>query len=211
MLLFLATSVGCSSTTKRKMEDPIFGASYKPGNVMVLSTNLPPTLKRVAVLALSIAPQAQGGSDTMPIILHGEVAKLGKFETIFISPSQLQRWFNRESISVEDKLPPNFFEMIREQTGAQGVLFCRLTRYQPYPPIAVGWNMRLVTTTKPETLWAADEVFDAGDPTVSNAARRFQRNQQMSEPHADSHTVLVSPRMFGQYALASLLATIPGR
>ena len=67
------------------------------------------------------------------------------------------------------------------------------------------------TTTKPETLWAADEVFDAGDPSVSNAARRFQRNQQMSEPHADSHTVLVSPRMFGQYALASLLATIPGR
>jgi len=61
-------------------------------------------------------------------------------------------------------------------------------------------------------LWSADEVFDAGDVGVANAARAYYSQHLRNEaPLSDSSTVLGSPSRFGQYTLNALFATLPGR
>jgi hypothetical protein len=100
-----------------------------------------------------------------------------------------------------------------------------LIRYQPYEPLAVGWKFNLVE--EPETpndstlsskepayriLWSADEVFDAGDVEVANAARAYYAQHLRDEaPVSDSSIVLGSPTRFGQYTLNALFTTLPRR
>jgi hypothetical protein len=63
-------------------------------------------------------------------------------------------------------------------------LFDQLTRYQPYQPVAVGWKMTLVFNKEHQIYWAADEVFDAGDDGVANAARLRIRPHRHPIAHA---------------------------
>jgi hypothetical protein len=72
--------------------------------------------------------------------------------------------------------------------------------------------MRLVDARTQKTLWAGDEVFDAGQPAVQAGARSFQlAERQNGVTSPDFWAMQTSPRQFGQYAAAQLLATLPGQ
>jgi hypothetical protein len=61
-------------------------------------------------------------------------------------------------------------------------------------------------------LWAVDEVIDAGQPAVCQAAAWYQREHEQSPGDFDgSWAVIESPRRFGQYAAARVLASLPDR
>src|SRR5439155_14524295 len=111
--------------------------------------------------------------------------------------------------NAEDTLPPNFFQLLENQLGCDAVLFSRLSLFHPYPPLAVGWNLKLVQLEEAKVLWAADEVVDAADRSVVSGARRYQKTQeQLATGLADSHSILVSPKRFGQYAADIILASL---
>ncbi|MEI6396144.1 MAG: hypothetical protein WCT12_34190, partial [Verrucomicrobiota bacterium] len=86
------------------------------------------------------------------------------------------------------------------------------TTFQPYPPLQVGWKVRLVDCEKHLTWWAVDEVFDAGSDSVAAAAVAFA-NSQLNPPDSavDGAAVLRSPRRFGQYTASAIVSTLPGR
>ena len=87
----------------------------------------------------------------------------------------------------------------------------RLIGDPTYPPMVIGWRMRLVSN-EAGPVWAADEVFDAADQGVSNSARRYNRSRSRNNPVLeDSRSILLSPSEFGQYTLASVLGTLPMR
>jgi hypothetical protein len=46
---------------------------------------------------------------------------------------------------------------------------------------------------------------------VTGARRYYQQHIQVPPPLADSHSILSSPRRFGQYAAHEALATAPTR
>jgi hypothetical protein len=116
--------------------------------------------------------------------LAAELAKTKAFELVVITPQQLRQWTGRPGWTPEEKLPEKFFDRLRESAGCDGVLFCQLTLYRPYKPIAIGWNMRLVGIQGLKSWWSIDEVFDAGSPAVVNAARRYGQShlEQASIP-----------------------------
>ncbi len=92
------------------------------------------------------------------------------------------------------------------------VLFCRLTQYRAYEPLAVGWRLKLLDAEVPRILWAVDEVFDARVAEVAAAARRYAREHSEAVPSLqDSQSVLLSPRRFGQYTASAVVGTMPGR
>jgi hypothetical protein len=92
------------------------------------------------------------------------------------------------------------------------VFFAQLIRYHPYQPVAVGWKLALCQPGESKPVWAADEVFDAGDAEVANAARQYSGRQVYIEgPLDDPAAILGSPSRFGQYSLSALLATLPQR
>lgn len=172
---------------------------------------LPESIRRVAVLPLASAPDstAESGRQTLDPILQAELSKSRLFERVQVTSEQLRQWTGRSEWSSDEQLPLDLLQRIRTATGCDAVLFCRLTQYRPYKPLAIGWNMKLVEVRQPRIWWSVDEVFDAGDPAVVNGARRYYQNQaRQTGPLADSYTILDSPRRFGQYTLATLLGTL---
>lgn len=72
--------------------------------------------------------------------------------------------------------------------------------------------MSLVELNTRTVIWAADEVFDAAEPTVARAAEwYFYENGEAGSHGADPPAVLMSPRRFADYSLSALMRTLPAR
>ena len=202
---------GCST---KPLKDPINGPNYQVRNVFRKEPNLPINVRRVAVLPVAYreASAAQvSGREGLEPVFHNELTKAARFETIFIEPSQLKQWTGRERWDAYEDLPPRLFRLLAEKSGTEAVLFSNLSEYKAYPPMVIGWRMKLVSNDA-EVLWAVEELFDAAEEPVSNAARRYDRAQVRNNPVLeDSRSILLSPTRFGQYTLQSVLETLPNR
>ncbi len=201
------------------------GPSYRPTNVYRRSASLPPQIRRVAVLPLTVTSSGsylEAGVETLEPLLYAELEKSKRFEVIPVTPQQMQQWTGQTGWRTDEALPPDLFERVTGATGCDAILFCQLTRYQPYQPLAVGWKFILVATPKSAitssadlkagVLWSADEVLDSGDPAVATGARAYYTQHMRNDAaSADASTMLSSPARFGQYTLGTLLATLPER
>jgi len=194
---------------------PRIGPRYHPTNIYVRNATLDPTLRRVAVLPISPVTHTealQAGVESYQAILEAELEKTKRFELIVVSPQELARMTGQSVWSAQDKLPPDFFDKLHEETACDGVFFAQLTRYQPYQPLAVGWKLTLIADSNRTACWAADELFDAGNGPVADSARDYAaENVRYEGPLADPDAILSSPSRFGQYTLHALLATLPAR
>jgi hypothetical protein len=150
--------------------------------------------------------------DSLGPILKAELVRANRFEVVTLAPELLARWTGREQWLAADELPLDFFDRLREETGCDAVLFSELTTYRPYPPLALGWRVQLVSADGPQVWWALDEVFDASEPAVANAARRYHLAHTTQPPAlTDAREIFNSPRRFGAYSASVLVATCPGR
>jgi hypothetical protein len=217
---------GCSMLPR-----PVTFAKYQPTNIFRKSDLLPPNVKRLAILPLTVSDSTtllQNGAVVLQPALYTELEKTKRFEVIVVSPEQLRQWTGQTQWKSTEPLPADFFSRLRQNLGNDAVMFCELTSYQPYPPIAIGWKLTLVTTSdlrnadspastktrgeNPEILWSADEVFNAGNPEVANAAQTYTEwNHRNEAPIADSSSIFSSPFRFGQYTLNALFQTLPAR
>jgi len=190
-------------------------ARYKPSNIYSNSPILSFEIKRVAVLPMTVLQSTeafQAGVDSLQPLLGTELDKTKRFELIAVTPEELHRWTGQRIWRADEQLPPEFFDRLREETGCQAVLFDQLTRFQPYQPIEVGWKLTLVAIRERQIFWAADEMFDAGDEAVANAARVYESGHITTQsPIPDPNAILNSPSRFGQYTLHALFATLPQR
>jgi hypothetical protein len=188
---------------------------YKPTNIYRKDLALSPEIKRVAVLPMTTLQPTEtylAGASSLEPLLRAELEKAKRFEMVTITPEQLQNWTGQRAWRADEQLPPDFFDRLHEETGCQCVIFDQLTRYQPYQPVAVGWKLTLVVNREHQIYWAADEVFDAGDDSVANAARAYESDHIVTQsPLPDPNAILNSPSRFGQYTLNALLSTLPQR
>jgi hypothetical protein len=214
LLAAVAISVAASGCRTKVLTDPIIGPNYQVSNVFRKEATLPAQIRRVAVLPLSYREGSAllvSGKDSLASVLSSELTKAGRFEALFVDPAQLKQWTGREHWDAYEALPPSLFKLLAEKTGADAVLFPTLAEYKPYPPIMIGWRMKLVGNDT-DILWAVDQMFDASELAVSNAARRYDRDHVRSSPVLeDSRSILLSPTRFGQYTLDAVLETLPNR
>ena len=211
-LIVLALVVGCKTP---QVSDIVVGPSYSPKNVHRLNERLAKEVRRVAVLPLTcdnMQSEAESGWEMLEPVLREELGKTGKFELIPVPPEKVRQWTGHRTWTAEERLPADFFKLLRDEQGCDAVLFCRVTQFHAYPPLAVGLNLKLVQAETPKLLWAVDEVIDAAEPCVVNGARRYQQAQeQLPASLADSRSILNSPRGFGRYAASAMFATLPER
>ena len=57
------------------------------------------------------------------------------------------------------------------------MLFAQLSSYHAYPPLRIGWNLKLVDVVTRQVTWAVDDVYDAGQPAVARQAKKFYQQQ----------------------------------
>jgi hypothetical protein len=196
---------GCASA-------PAIGQAEPVSNVYGAVACLPAQLRRVAVLPVTCEynSDAEAGRDTLQPVLLAELAKTSAFEVVPVDHEQLEAITGRPAWAAHEVLPSDFFSRMREATGCDAVLFCRLKQFRAYPPLAVEWDLKLVDANRRSILWATDEVFDSGEPSVAGAARRYYAQAiGHSSAIGDPSAILMSPRLFGQYAAAASLAALP--
>lgn len=195
--------------------DVVTGAAYTPSNVHRDAPKLPINLRRVAVLPLATSLDSShetAARECLEPILLEELAKTGRFEIVKVSPEKLQQRTGQPRWLAEAKLPAGFLQSIQDTYACDAVLFSQVTVFRAYPPLAIGWRLKLVGMPGTLTHWAVDEVFDAGQPAVVNGARLYQKGQQQpGGPFDDSRAILQSPRRFGHYTAATLVGTLPQR
>jgi hypothetical protein len=211
----------------------LYGADAKPDNVFVSSPILPASMKRVVVLPLAheeSQSELSGGCDMLYPVLQAELIKTKRFEVIAASPETIQGLSGHSSWTGAEVLPADFFGSLQRVYGCDAVLFCELSAFHAYPPLMVGWRMKLVDLSTQKTIWAADVLYDASDPVVTKCAQEFEKQQEgvekpaslfkrmltwldrRAEPVSDQPwTVLNSPRYFAQFTASKLLQTLPQR
>jgi hypothetical protein len=163
-------------------------------------------VRRVAVLPLS----GPNGSADLQAVLLSEMSKRNVFEIVPVFPSDLVALSGKAAWNADEALPEGFIEKVCVATGSDAVMFCQVTHYQPYPPLAVGWRLRLVERHGASTAWAADQVFDTRDQAVAQLAWRHDGGNP--DPWWPEPTGLaLSPRRFGQCTAGVLLETLPRR
>jgi hypothetical protein len=212
LLGFLFLVAGCSTPTKSLT---VFTGSYRPTNIQRAAPTLPESMRRLAVLPMVFqreSPNAIAGTEMLEPVLEAELAKTKKFEIVVVTPEALRQITGELRWAAEDPLPQPLLQKLKQEFGCDAVLFRRLTVYRPYPPLAIGWSLKLVDAQNGKIWWAADEVFDADQPSVVIGARRYQQQIDFaSSPADDSARILNSPQGVGPYAARALLATLPDR
>jgi hypothetical protein len=207
----LFATAGCQT---KSLRDPIIGPGYSATNAFRKEAVLPATVRRVAVLPLSYNERdaaSVSGEQLMEPVFKAELNKASRFETVYVRPTQLQLWTGRERWDDFEQLPPDLLRILGEKTGCEAVLFARLTQFKAYPPILVGWRMKLVALDA-DILWSVDEMFDAAEERVSNSARRYSRARVKNNPVLeDSRSILLAPSSFGQYTVHEVFDTLPHR
>lgn len=207
-----ALLAGCTIGTPR---DLARGHSYRPQNVFAGADTLPANMRRVAVLPLVCDESDYDLSESRAVlqpILLAELMKTKKFEVVSPDAAVLENRTRQAEWSDDQALPADLFTILRQTSACDAVLFTRLTVFRPYPPLAVGWRLRLVDAQSGKTIWSADEVFDGGQPDVQNGARRHQLTAERDSYGApDEWFTRNSPSRFAEYTAARLFATLPAR
>ncbi len=196
---------GCASK-------PIGCQTARSINSYRAAPQLPAQVRRVAVLPVTTDAAdltTEDGRDALEPVLYTELRKRAVGDLIVVTREELRNLTGKREWTIAEALPQDFFERLHQATDCDAVVFCHLTYFRAYPPLGVGWKMQLVDAQK-RILWAVDEVFDAGDPAVSAAARGYYA-RHFRGALDDTNSILMSPRHFGQYAAAAALETLPSR
>ncbi len=199
---------GCT-VLERTDNGAYMGPFHQPANAHLIPGGLPVELMRVAVMPLTPgrgnAP-AERGVPLLQAVLTEELARARLFEVVTLTPARLHTLFGVRNMYADADLPYDFLPTLAKETGCQAVLFCELTTYRAYPPIAVGWKLHLFDLEEGRMVWATDEVFDAGQTTVNNSLRRHIRERQSSSHLAATELLILnSPRELARYSLGASL------
>lgn len=211
----------------------LLGGTLPSDNFFTAPEGLPVTLKRVLMLPLAhedSPSELSAGCEVLAPVLEAELIKTKKFEVVAASPKDIQALSGQPTWTAAEILPPDFFGSLQRVYGCDGVLFCQLSTFHAYPPLVIGWRLKLVDLATQKIIWAADVVYDAGDPVVSKSAEAYQKQQQGAskpstffhrvvtwlnrepEPATDDQwTILNSPRYFAEFTASTLLQTLPKR
>lgn len=190
-------------------------ADLRPDNVFAYPPKLSQNLQRVALLPLTAESQAadlpEGCENLQPVLLD-ELTRTKKFEVVAVNPEILRGGSGRQAWTGAEELPVDFFDTLRREYGCDAVLFSELTVYRAYAPMVIGWRLKLVDARTREIIWAADQVFDAGQPPVAQATWHFWiRRDKASANDENRWASANSPRQFGHYTAAAVFGTLPER
>jgi len=207
LIVLLALVAGCKSLRPGVSSVP----PYQPHNVYCPAGHFPEPFHRVLLLPLANQTPATADSATseqLQPVLAAELRKCKVFEVATCTLRDLKAWTGRETWSAADELPVDLLEKLKAHTGCDGILFSELTHYHGYPPLAVGFILRLVECRTGKTVWSIDETLDASSAPVAAGAQAYGRAELRQAGETD-WLMQNSPRHFGQYSAWLLLSTLP--
>lgn len=171
---------------------------------------LPTGIRRVAVMPLVRPEMVETADDVFQAVVDANLLKTGKFEAVRVSATTLRGWTGKAQWRPDEQLPADLFPKLQKETGCDAVMFVQITSLKSYPPLAIGWRLRLVSAKDQSTIWAADEWFDTEEAKVVAPLKQNTLQTLFSEdPNGKNWKKLNSPRLFAEFSLNQVLSTLP--
>ncbi|EDY82435.1 hypothetical protein VDG1235_2057 [Verrucomicrobiia bacterium DG1235] len=212
---FVAASIavltlgGCKTvSTLNSKHDTTFGKKHKVTNVHEVK-EFPEHLRRVALLPLYKGRYDHIDMELIEENFTQELGKLNLFELVTVEPDRMNEIFGVERYSSVEILPTKLLSKLHEIYAIDGVMLIDVTFFNAYQPVGLGVRAKLLDGHSGQLVWAADETFDAANPAVSNAARKYFQTQSTTQyPLQQTQTSLHSPIRFSKYVAYALFDTI---
>ncbi len=209
---------GCAAV-RDSLDGSVKGPFHEVHNYYSAANGWQDEIQVVAVMPLVSGRGNEGsqqGVEQMQPVLTEELARFDQFEAITITQEKLTGLVGVKQVRPLEPLPNKFQEIIKHLNKEKGtrqvvdaIMFCELSTYRPYPPLAMGWKMHLYDMKSQELIWAFDEVFNVGDTRMNNSARRFLRNQRLTTMANFSEIMIFdSPRALARYSLHEIMGTM---
>lgn len=200
---------GCKTTnTLNSRLDTTLGKKHEVTNVHEVKT-FPAHLRRIALLPLYKGPYDHIDMQLIEANFSQELRKLNLFELVTVETKVMKELFGAERLSSVEVLPTKLLAKLYELYAIDGVMLVDLTFFNAYQPVGMGVRAKLLDGHNGELVWAADELFDAADPAVSNAARKYFQTQSTTEyPLHRTQTALHSTARFSKYVAHEVFDTI---
>ncbi len=98
---------------------------------------------------------------------------------------------------------------IRKTLNCNAILLGTITKYQPYPHMAIGLRLKLVDLKDGQLLWALEQIWDSADKTTEYRIKNYLQSQ-MRSGLAPFHEQLmaVSPLKFIKFAAHEVAETL---
>jgi hypothetical protein len=168
------------------------------------------SMRRVALLPLHNTAYPDHYLRAMDQTFESELTKKALFEVVSVSRGELEALFGDRQLTSTDTLPADVLTRLRKEFGVDGIVFTDLTHFSPYRPVSMGVRTKLVDTVTGKIRWAFDYVYDAGNSSVAEAAKRYQ--VLYSDPRQplsnDGGSILLSPSRFAKYVACETFASL---
>lgn len=207
-LLLFGSSADRNAAVLRASDLPVDNAYAQPPKMLA-------SLQRVALLPIACASQVANlpeGCEALTPVLLDELVRTKKFEVVCVKAPDLRFSTGQARWTGSEAMPTNFFSTLQRQTGCDAVLFCELTEFKPYPPLAIGWRFKLVDARTSAILWAVDEVFDDHNPVLAQKKGVIRKiSDKLSHNEEQEWVEEQSPQVFGHKTISAMLKTLPER
>jgi hypothetical protein len=209
LAMLVVLGAGCATGAGRAR------AGAQPDNVFKYPSPLPADLKRVALLPIACAGNTDdlvAGCRALQSVVTADLIETKRFEVKAVDAETMREHTGQPTWSGDEVLPHGFFESVREWSGCDAVMFCELTTYRAYAPVAIGWRMKLVDARTNRVLWAMDQVFDSKERSEQES---FWHTMSAALPGSGETrpdwALWNSPAEWGRYSAARAFATLPDR
>jgi hypothetical protein len=104
-------------------------------------------------------------------------------------------------------------ETAREALRCNGLLVGTVTRYEPYPHMAVGLRLKLLDLTDGQLLWALEQVWDSSDRDIQGRIKTYlAEDRKTGNSPLREELVIVSPLNFCKFVAHEVAGTfVPDR
>lgn len=209
-IVFLVLFSGCTQRSLRN-EFGMFREKFDVTNVYSTEASKLNKVARVGIMPItSRASVWQGTLDAICESFCSELFKQLKFEAIKISNDELLALFGKTNFVANDIFPNHFFSSIKQSSDVDAVLFIDITHYEPYKPVAIGVKCKLISTESAKILWAVDELFDSGIPSVQTGISEYvAKNKCENTFFSFDDTFVYSPLKFSYYVAHEIFNKLP--
>ena len=189
----------------------VCGCESDQDNAMVNSYYLSPNkdlrrLGRVALVEMDSAPNSPEIAATVTDALFLEAQKKQVFGVLAIhrdDPGWRGLQENLDSLQALRQLMA-----VRETLGCGGLLVGTVTRYQPYPHMAIGLRLKLIDLTDGQLLWGLEQVWDGSDKDIQKRIKAYLKDQRRSgQSPLREELVVVSPISFCKFVAYEVAGT----
>jgi hypothetical protein len=163
-------------------------------------------LGRVALVELDRASNDSGIAAEVTSALFLEIQKRQVFGVMVVArgnPAWQSLQENLNSLQGLQQL-----EAARETLTCNGLLLGTVTRYQPYPHMAIGLRLKLIDLSDGQLLWALEQVWDASDKSIQKRIKTYLQDQRRTgQSPLREELVVVSPLSFAKFVAYEVAGT----